>query len=79
MIKLFEIYEKSKCREYIERNPGLVAIIIGFISILISLMISSGTNETNFSANQKTSVIMLLPIATEVHPNEILEVFTQEF
>lgn len=76
MIKLFEIYEKSKYRKYIERNPVLFSIIIGFTSILISSMISFGTN---FSENQKTSVIMLLPIATEVQSNEILEVFIQEF
>lgn len=76
MIKLFEIYEKSKYRKYIERNPVLFSIIIGFTSVLITLMISFGTN---FSENQKTSAIMLLPIATEVQTNRVLESLFQEF
>ena len=76
MIKLFKMYEKSKYRPCIEQNTGLIAILMALLTVVVSVAIAF---YSSFSTNQKTSVLMLRPIATEVHQSIVLEDLIQEF
>lgn len=62
---LFVKYEKSRLSVHIEKNPGLIAICIGLITITLTVFFGI---KSDIPENKKTSDTPL-PIATEVYPN----------
>ena len=62
---LFVKYEKSRLSVHIEKNPGLIAICIGLITITLTVFFGI---KSVVPDNKKTSDT-LPSIATEVYPN----------